>query len=92
MDNLKNIVFTASAFMTRALLAAENVEQVTEILYDEGCGSAEGFSANVVFINKGENTVFYNAEVAPPQNEDVNKSSVSLITIHEGELMIHCNR
>lgn len=78
------------AFLTRALLAAENLEQVQSILRDRGCGSAEGFNVNMTFLNQEGDRLFHNAEVGPAI-DGAKESSLCIFTASPGEHIYHCN-
>ena len=76
--------------LTRALLAAENLEQAQGILRDVGCGSAEGFSINMTFLNQEGDRLFHNAEVGPATGK-ATESSLCIFTGSPGEQFSHCN-
>lgn len=97
--NFKNTSFLARFFVTRALLAAANHEEVMEILSDNGTGVGDGFSVNMCYINKENVSVkptMYNIEIAPPkviENSDLErKSQVSVRCVPPGEIYVHCNK
>nr|CAD7613239.1 unnamed protein product [Timema genevievae] len=55
----------ARHFLTRALLASENFVQAQQVLRDAGCGSGDGASINMTFLNQEGDRLFHNAEVGP---------------------------
>lgn len=83
--------FTAEYFLCRALLAAENVKQVEDILRDEGCGSAVGFSVNCTFLDEPGDRIFYNFEVGAA-SPSANESTVDKLKIGQGDHSFHCNK
>lgn len=83
-------MFSARYFLTRALLAAENLVQSQQILRDAGCGAADGVSINMTFLNQEGNRVFHNAEVAPALN--AKESPLNILTISPGEHLFHANK
>ncbi|XP_046663653.1 uncharacterized protein LOC124356598 [Homalodisca vitripennis] len=81
---------TPRYFLTRALLAAENLVQVQQILRDTGCGAGDGVSINMTFLQQEGNRVFHNAEVAPAVA--AKESPLSILTVSPGEHIFHTNR
>lgn len=80
----------ARTFLTRALLAAENMKHTEQIIRDFGVGIGNGVSINMVFVN-GNQTTFFNAE-AGPVSEEIEESAVDIIPVNNGEFFYHCNR
>ncbi|XP_066586991.1 beta-alanyl-dopamine/carcinine hydrolase [Prorops nasuta] len=78
-------------FLTRALLAAENYVQAQEILRNNGCGAAEGFSVNMTFLQQEGDRMFHNAEIGPADS-DGKQSQLSMLTVSPGEVIYHCNK
>jgi hypothetical protein len=78
-------------FITRALLAAKNTEEVLSILKDTGVGTSDGLSLNFVFANKKEGPVAGNIEVAPNQTGGL-ESEISVHWVEKGSSYVHCNR
>ncbi|KAL0280400.1 UNVERIFIED_CONTAM: hypothetical protein PYX00_001699 [Menopon gallinae] len=81
---------TPRTFLTRALLAAENIKQAEQIIRDSGVGIGNGVSINMVFVN-GNQTSFYNAE-AGPVSDGVDESAVDIVPVKGGDFLYHCNR
>ncbi|XP_054276013.1 beta-alanyl-dopamine/carcinine hydrolase-like [Macrosteles quadrilineatus] len=81
---------TPRYFLTRALLAAENLLQAQQILRDAGVGAAEGVSINMTFLSQEGDRVFHNAEVGPALN--AKESPLSILTVSPGELFFHTNK
>ncbi|KAJ8954000.1 hypothetical protein NQ318_004291 [Aromia moschata] len=77
-------------FITRALLSAENYAQAEEILRDSGCGSGDGCSVNMTFLNQEGDRLFHNIEMGPPDGCD--GSQLNILTISPGERSYHCNK
>ncbi len=64
----------------------------TEILQDEGHGISNGVSINMIFCRQEGVPLFHNAEVAPPLNESMRESQLSVLTLSTGENLTHCNK
>lgn len=82
---------TPRSFLCRAVLAAENVQDVLRILSDEGCGAADGLSINTIFLNSKDGLIFHNIEVGPPQADTPDVSTVDVVPAKNGEHLYHCN-
>ncbi|XP_067002948.1 beta-alanyl-dopamine/carcinine hydrolase [Anabrus simplex] len=82
---------TPRYFLTRAMLGAENMVQVQQILRDKGCGAAEGFSINMTFLRQEGDRLFHNAEVSPAADGAM-ESGLSILTASPGEFFVHCNK
>lgn len=82
---------TPEYFLCRALLAAENISQVEDILRDKGCGSAVGFSVNATFLDVPGDRLFYNFEIGA-SCPSADESIVDRRIINIGEYSFHCNR
>ncbi|XP_078042397.1 C45 family peptidase tan [Augochlora pura] len=82
---------TPRYFLTRALLSAENYVEAQQILKNEGCGAAEGFSVNMTFITQEGDRVFHNVEVGPCET-DSTQSQLNILSISPGEFTFHCNK
>lgn len=78
----------ARTFMTRALLAARNMNEADRTLLDKGLGVANGFSINMFWTNADGEHQLRNIEVAPNLVED--KSLLHEKTFGE-EALVHCN-
>ena len=72
------------------MLAAENYEQVIEILKDSGVGSADGCSINLTFVNDFDERKFYNIEMGPAL-PSMNESQLDIVIVGDGETLLHCN-
>ncbi|KAG8227771.1 hypothetical protein J437_LFUL005778 [Ladona fulva] len=80
-------------FLTRALLAAENMVQAQQILRDEGTGAGDAVSVNMTFLNQEGNRLFHNAEVGPAIiGENPPRSQLNILTASPGENIYHCNK
>lgn len=79
---------SARHFLTRALLAAENFEQVKKILRNEGTGAADGCSINLTFLKDDNERIFYNIEIAPG---DDNETRMDILPIPRSGYKLHCN-
>ncbi|KAG4065895.1 hypothetical protein HA402_012573 [Bradysia odoriphaga] len=112
--NYKGLVFTMNTlvpketfdygtprfFITRALLAAANHDEVMNIVLDNGTGVGDGFSINICYINQdnvSDKPAMYNIEVAPPKKLNENSefgsvSQVSARSVPPGEIYVHCNK
>lgn len=82
---------SAEYFLCRALLSANNLTQVENILKDKGCGSAVGFSVNVTFLDEPGDRLFYNFEVGPSSTFS-DESLLNKICIKPGDHYFHCNK
>lgn len=80
--------FSARYFLTRALLAAQSLDEVHEILTDKGVGAANGCSVNLTFLEQPGERIFYNIELAPGEEA---ASLISTVPISRNDHMIHCN-
>lgn len=74
--------------MTRALLAARNMNEANRCLLDKGLGVANGFSVNMFWTNTVGEHQLRNVEVAPNLVGD--KSLLHEKTFDE-EMLVHCN-
>lgn len=74
--------------MTRALLAARNMQEADRCLLDKGLGVANGFSVNMFWTNAAGEHQLRNIEVAPNLVGD--RSLVHEQTFDE-ENLVHCN-
>lgn len=70
-------------------MAAENYDQVIEVLKDSGVGAADGCSINLTFLNNEERK-FHQIEMGPAL-PPVNESLLDIRTFGAGEFSIHCN-
>ncbi|CAH0385576.1 unnamed protein product [Bemisia tabaci] len=82
---------TPRYFLTRALLAAENLMQAQQILRDHGSGSADGISVNMTFLNQEGDRLFHNAEIGPALN-GASESPLDILTASPGEHIFHTNK
>ncbi|KAK6627656.1 hypothetical protein RUM44_010135 [Polyplax serrata] len=82
---------TPRTILTRALLAASTVQQVEDILKDNGCGIGDGVNINFIFPKGESPKLFYNAEVGPSKGPDAG-SLIDIVPIGPGEKLYHCNR
>ncbi|EFN75755.1 uncharacterized protein LOC105191124 [Harpegnathos saltator] len=82
---------TPRYFLARALLGVENFVQAQQVLRDEGCGAAEGFSVNMTFLAQEGDRMFHNAEVGPVEADGV-RSQLNILTVSPGENTSHCNK
>lgn len=80
--------FSARHFLTRALLAAENLDQAIRILRNEGTGVADGCSINLTFLKDTER-IFYNIEIGPQEG---NEARMDILPIPRTEHMLHVNK
>lgn len=85
---LDSFVLSARHFLTRALLAAENMAQAREILLDDGCGAGDGCSVNLTFLNEAER-VFHNIEIAP--HNELKQTQLSVVDAKRDQFLMHCN-
>ncbi|CAH2097884.1 unnamed protein product [Euphydryas editha] len=79
---------TPRTFITRALLASKSYADAERILRDEGLGIGNGFSLNMIWMNKTGEQEIYNAEVAPDLKAD--RSIVNILK-YTDEPLIHTN-
>uniref|UniRef100_A0A2S2NY22 Peptidase C45 hydrolase domain-containing protein n=1 Tax=Schizaphis graminum TaxID=13262 RepID=A0A2S2NY22_SCHGA len=79
-------------FITRALLSSRaDMNEILEILTNEGVGTADGFNVNIGFLNvPNESRVFHTVEVTPKTDSD--KSEVHLTDFGVGNNSLHTNR
>lgn len=96
---IHNVFLLARFFVTRALLAAANHDEVMQILLDNGTGVGDGFSINICYMDKenvSDKTIMYNIEVAPPKIDNNlisgRQSQVSARAVPYGESYVHCNK
>ncbi|XP_065219745.1 beta-alanyl-dopamine/carcinine hydrolase [Planococcus citri] len=82
---------TPEFFLCRALLTAKNVTDVENILKDKGCGSAEGFSVNVTFLDEPGERLFYNFEVGA-STLSTDESILNKLVVKPGDYSFHCNK
>ncbi|XP_076242090.1 C45 family peptidase tan [Calliopsis andreniformis] len=82
---------TPRYFLTRALLAVENYVEAQQVLRNDGCGAAEGFSVNMTFLMQEGDRMFHNVEIGPCEI-DGTQSQMSTLTISPGENTFHCNK
>lgn len=82
--------FTPRTFLTRAMLAADNKEQMVKILIDEGVGAANGFSLNTIWTVANGKRRLFNFEIAP--NFKSERSILNEKEFSSNECLIHCNR
>lgn len=82
---------TPRYFLARALLSAENYVEAQQILRNEGCGAAEGFSVNMTFLTQEGDRMFHNAEIGPCE-PDATQSQLNILTVSPGENTAHCNK
>nr|CAD7265453.1 unnamed protein product [Timema shepardi] len=83
--------FVARHFLTRALLASENFVQAQQVLRDAGCGSGDGASINMTFLNQEGDRLFHNAEVGPASG-GAKESPLNILTASPHEHMFHANK
>lgn len=83
---------SAREFITRALLASTaSMHEISEILFNRGVGTADGFNVNMGFLNVPRNIrVFYAMEVTP--NPYQLRSDVFFQNFILGENSFHTNR
>ncbi|XP_047739657.1 uncharacterized protein LOC108665674 isoform X2 [Hyalella azteca] len=86
-----HVAKTPPYFLTRALLAAQTLQEAEDVLKDQGAGAGDGFSVNMAFTRQEGNILFHNAEVAPPLPGQ-NESQLSILTINTGEHFMHANK
>ncbi|KAJ2954160.1 hypothetical protein O0L34_g2389 [Tuta absoluta] len=79
--------YTPRTFITRALLSARNLVEAEKILLDDGLGTGNGFSVNMLWTENGKRTL-HNAEVAPDLKN--NRSALS-IQKYDKDALVHCN-
>nr|CAD7457612.1 unnamed protein product [Timema tahoe] len=82
---------TPRHFLTRALLASENFVQAQQVLRDAGCGSGDGASINMTFLNQEGDRLFHNAEVGPACG-GAKESPLNILTASPHEHMFHANK
>ena len=84
---------TPHLFLTRAMLRAQNLRQIEELFLDEGSGTADGFSINLVVAEGkfGENPALYNIEISPNQKGKA-ESEINIQEISKGQCYSHCNQ
>ena len=63
-----------------------------EILSDEGNGASDGLCVNMIFCRQEGTPLFHNIEVAPPTETGSKESQMSVLTLSQGEPLIHCNK
>lgn len=82
----------AREFITRALLAARSdLDEILDILTNEGAGTADGFNVNLAFLDvPRESRVFYTVEVTPIVN--TTRSEVYVTDFQMGNNSLHTNR
>ena len=71
---------------------------------DEGYGTSDGISVNMIFCCQEGVPIFHNAEVAPPNENgpagsggsgagaSLKESQLSVLTMSTGEFLTHCNK
>jgi hypothetical protein len=93
---------TARHFVSRALLAAESLDDAVKILSCSGASVADGLSINLGFFRTATpsaDPLLHNIEVAPgfPSADDKHpgeqpvQSLVEVLTISPGEHLVHLN-
>ena len=73
----------------RALLAARNLSRAIDILRDDGSGTCDGFSVNIIFLQKDQEPVVQNIEVAPGPGLE---SQLDIFSVEREMSYAHCNR
>lgn len=82
------LYFSARTFITRKLLSARNFADAERILSDEGLGTGNGFSVNMIWSDTWGSRQMYNIEVAP--DHKVDRSQIN-IHKYDKEALVHCN-
>ena len=77
---------------------------VFQCFQDEGYGTSDGISVNMIFCCQEGAPIFHNAEVAPPNDNGtggggggslgvaLKESQISVLTMSSGEYLTHCNK
>ncbi|XP_071541114.1 beta-alanyl-dopamine/carcinine hydrolase-like isoform X2 [Panulirus ornatus] len=82
---------TICCLLCRALLAAESLEDVHNILRDEGVGVADGMAINAAFLNPNGDISFQNLEVGAAGHGE-RASQLSVLPVNTGNHLLHTNR
>ncbi|XP_073973242.1 C45 family peptidase tan [Rhodnius prolixus] len=78
-------------FATRAMLGANSLERIEQILRYCNGGVADAMSINLALFQNDDNPLMYNVEVSPVYPA-ANEAGYSIISIKKGEHFFHCNR